>query len=191
MIDQDQQRDHAEEAAVRSEQNAERASEQAHADLVSETVRRLRTLSHGALADAQETVASLSGEVNLRQAPNAHRYELLARQQHTALLAAMVAAAIEETSEYDLARVANGVVESYTATHLTDRTRIVADLTDRALLAASGRVEDAVAEVASFAQQAQTDREVEQHERDLADRDRESYAGHPADVAVAEADSTL
>lgn len=171
MIDQEQQRDHAEEAAALAEQAAEQVSEQAHALVVTEVVRVLRALAVEAHTAAGATVTRLAEEVGLRQAPNVHRYELLARQQHTALLAASVASELESTGSYDLERVASGVADSHTATHLTDRTRIIADLPDRALLAASARVLDAVAEVLDAARQAETEYEVEQHEGDIVERD--------------------
>jgi hypothetical protein len=166
MIDTDGERDYAEERAARAEQEAERASEQAHAELVTETVRQLRALGTASYLDAEQTVARFAEEVRLRIAPNAHRYELLARQQHIALLAPTVAAAIEETGEYDLDKVARDVVGGYRTTHAGGR-----DTLALGLLHATERVLDTVAEVAHHAQQAATDREVKQHERDLADRD--------------------
>jgi predicted HicB family RNase H-like nuclease len=141
MIDTDGERDHAEETAVRAESDAENATEQAHADLVNTLVGRLRTLSHNTHADAQETVASLSGDVNLRLAPNVHRYELLARHQHTALLAAIVASAVEETAEYDLDQVARSAIGGYRATHAGGR-----DILALGLLHATERVLDLVRE---------------------------------------------
>jgi hypothetical protein len=181
MIDTDGTRDYAEEAAVRAESDAERASETAHERLVAETVTRLRALSLEAYDAGRETVNRLLGEVTLRLPPNVHRYELLARQQHTALLAASVAASIEGTAEYDLDKVARGVITGYRATHAGGRDTFTAGL-----LHATERVLDTVAEVAHYAQQAETDREVEQHEADLAARD-----WHPADQAASEADGTL
>jgi hypothetical protein len=172
MIDQQQQRDHAEEAAVRADADRENREEQAHADLVAETVRHLRQIGTDAQIDARETVARLAEEVNLRLAPNAHRYELLARQQHTALLAATTAAAIEETGSYDLGSVADGVGTAYRAQHTNARrVVVVADLADRALVSAIDRVRLAVEEVAQHAADAATDRAIAEHEADLAARD--------------------
>lgn len=171
MIDTDGERDYAEENAVRAEQDAECASETAHERLVAETVARLRALSLDAYTAGAASAEHLAEEVRLRLAPNVHRYELLARQQHTALLAASVAASIEGTAEYDLDKIARGVVGGYGATHL-DAGRTVGDLPNRALHDASMRVLDTVAEVAHYAQQAETDREVEQYEADLAERER-------------------
>lgn len=170
MIDTDGTRDYAEESAVRAEQDAERASETAHERLVAETVTRLRALSLDSYTAGTEAVMRLVEEVRFRLAPNTHRYELLVRYQHTALLAATVAVVIEETGEYDLDKVARGVVGAYETRHL-DTVRPVGDLQNRALRDASARVLDFVAEVAHYAQQAETDREVEQHETDLAARD--------------------
>lgn len=169
MIDQQQQRDHAEEAAVRADADRENREEQAHADLVAETVRHLRAIGTASQLDARETVARFADEVNLRLAPNVHRVELLARQQHVALLAATTAAAIEETGSYDLGAVADGIGEAYRRTHL-DENRVL-DLPARALDAAIERVRLAVEEVAQHAADAATERAIVEHEHDLAARD--------------------
>jgi hypothetical protein len=165
MIDTDDSRDYAEESAVRAEQEAERTSEQAHADLVAETVRFLRKLGTDAYEDAQQTLARFAEEVRLRLAPNAHRYELLARQQHVALLAPTVAAELEATGSYDLRAVASAVAGGYALGHATD------GLLARALGHAVERVLDAVEEVAQHAADAVQQQAIEQHERDLAARD--------------------
>jgi hypothetical protein len=146
LADTDGERDYAEEAAVRAESDAENATEQAHADLVNALVDRLRDLGTDAHGDALLSAAALTSEVGLRQAPNVHRYELLARHQHTALLAAMVAAAVEETGSYEVPAVAESVVNGYRATHL-DAVRPVGDLPNRALLGAIDRVVEVVREV--------------------------------------------
>jgi len=168
MIDNEQQIDHAEHAAVRAESERENREEQAHADLVTATVQHLRALGTASYLDAQASLARFAEEVRLRLAPNAHRYELLARQQHVALLAPTTASSIEGAGSYDLAEVARVAARAYATTHRSPRD---GDLLNRALAHAVARVADAVAEVAHHAQQAATDREVEQHERDLAERD--------------------
>jgi hypothetical protein len=145
MINTDGERDYADEAAVRAESDAENATEQAHADLVNALADQLRALGRETHLDAISTAGSLSTEVGLRRAPNAHRYELLARHQHTALLAAMVAAAVEETGSYEVPAVAESVVNGYRATHL-DAARPVGDLANRALLGAIDRVVQVVRE---------------------------------------------
>lgn len=171
MIDQ-QQRDHAEESAVRADSDRENREEQAHADLVAETVRHLRKIGTDAHRDAASTLARLGEEVNLRLAPNVHRYELLARQQHVALFAATTAAAIEETGSYDLGSVADGVATAYRATHTHAQARALGDATfaDRALSAAIEQVQLAVEEVAQHAADAATERKIAEHEADLAAR---------------------
>jgi hypothetical protein len=166
MIDQQQQTDHAEHAAQLAEQTAEQTAEQQHADLVAETVRFLRKLGTDAHDDAQQTLARFAEEVRLRLAPNAHRYELLARQQHVALLAPTVAAELETTGEYDLRAVAQGVIGGYRATHTGGR-----DTLALGLLHATERVLDAIEEVAQYAADAVQQRAIEQHERDLAHLD--------------------
>lgn len=170
MIDQQQQRDHAEESAVRADSDRENREEQAHADLVAETVRHLRAVGLASYLDARASVGRLLEEVDLRQAPNVHRYELLMRQQHVALLAATTAAAIEETGLYDLGSVADGVGTAYRTTHL-DAVRPVGDLVNRALYAAIKQVRLAVEEVAQHAADAETDRAIVEHERELVARD--------------------
>ncbi len=143
MIDTDGDRDYAEEAAVRAEADAEHASEQAHASLVNDLAAALRTLGSEAHRDAFGSLMRLYDEVLGRSAPNVHRYELLARQQHTASLASAVAAELEATGRYDLLQVAEGVAVGYAMTH---RTALGGDLPDRALAAATGRVLDLVRE---------------------------------------------
>jgi hypothetical protein len=144
MIDTDGERDYAEERAQTAEQEAEQASEQEHADRVRALAHNLRALGLTARDDAHEAIGRLAEEVALRLAPNVHRYELLARQQHIALLAATVAVNIEEDRSYDLLAVAEATVVGYRRTH-TDRNR-PEDLTNRALASAAGRVLDLVRE---------------------------------------------
>jgi hypothetical protein len=145
MIDTDGDRDYTEEAAVRAESDAEHASEQAHADLVNALAAALRQLGSEAHLAALSSLGRLHDEVNLRLAPNAHRYELLARQQHTALLAATVAAELETTGRYDLVEVAQSVAAGYRSTHRV-ALRAPDDLLNRSLASAIGRVLDLVRE---------------------------------------------
>jgi hypothetical protein len=156
----DDQRDHAEERANLADMRREREGEAAHERLVGRVVTALRDLSLDAYESARDSVECLADEVRLRLAPNAHRYELLARQQHKALLAATTAAAIEEGVGYDLLAAAQGAAEAYTATH---RPASPDDLLGRAL-------GDAVAIVLGAVQSVLDDEEQrEQDARDAAD----------------------
>lgn len=145
--------------------------------LPSRYVLDLRALGTDARTDALASTTRLVEEVALRLAPNVHRYELLARQQHVALLAATVAAALEETETGPAnppLRVAEGVCAVYRMTHLDGRR--VLDLTNRALDGAIDRVLASVRAVQEEDEQqldndAETDRRVVEHERDLAARD--------------------
>jgi hypothetical protein len=139
----DDERDYAEERANLADMRREQEGEDAHERLVERVVTELRALGTAAYLDARESARRLAEEVELRLAPNLHRYELLAKQQHTALLAATTAAGIEEGVGYDLLAAAEGVTTGYRATHahgLHERgTRHLDD--------AIGRVLDTVREV--------------------------------------------
>lgn len=114
----DDERDYAEERANLADMRREAEGEAAFEALAGRVVSALRTLSTETHDDARASVARLAEEVELRLPPNLHRYELLARQQHTALLAAIVASGIEEgIPGYDLVAAARGAVIAYRVTH--------------------------------------------------------------------------
>lgn len=156
----DDERDYAEERANLADMRREQEGEAAFEALAGRVASALRDLSTEAYTDARLTTERLAGEVELRLAPNAHRYELLARQQHTALLAASTAAAVEEFVGYDLLTGAQGVAEAYALVH---RPASSDDLLGRA-------VGDAVAIVLGLVQSVLDDEEQrEQDARDAAD----------------------
>jgi hypothetical protein len=157
----DDERDYAEERANLADMRREQEGEAAHERLTGRVVSALRDLSLDAYESARDSVERLADEVRLRLAPNAHRYELLARQQHVALLAATAASAVEDGVGYDLLAAAQGVAEAYVTTH-----RIPGNADDR-LATALG---DAVARVLGAVQSVLDDEEQrEQDARDAAD----------------------
>jgi hypothetical protein len=156
----DDERDHAEERANLADMRREQEGEAAHERLVQRVATALRDLSLDAYDTGRETTNRLLDEVVHRLAPNAHRYELLARQQHVALLAATAAGSVEDAPGYDLLAAAQGAAEAYTATH---RPASPDDLLGRAL-------GDAVAIVLGLVQSVLDDEEQrEQDARDAAD----------------------
>jgi hypothetical protein len=164
--------------------------------LPSRYVLDLRALAQHAHLDAAEQLPRLADELTHRLPPNVHRYELLARSQHTAALAVTVAAALEEACCAVPRIIAESVCGAYRATHYDTR-RPAGDLVNRALLTAIGRVLDAVSAVqaeddAEAEHEAEQERRIAEHERDLADRElgaHEARDWHPADECVA--DDTL
>lgn len=150
----DDDRDYAEERANLADMRREQEGEAAHEQLVDRVLAALRALSVEAHTNGTSTASHLAGEVHLRRAPNAHRYELLARQQHIALLAATTANAIEERGGYVLLADAQGVAEGYTATH---GPADPSDLLGRALRDACARVIGTVQSVLDDDEQAQQD----------------------------------
>lgn len=117
MIDTDDHRDYAEERAVEADARAEHEQEQAHLDLVARLVADLLGMGTEAQADAQATLARIGDEVALRLPPNAHRVELLARQQHLAQLAGMAGTIVEDTATYDLVKLVDDVCDGYLIGH--------------------------------------------------------------------------
>lgn len=117
MIDTDDHRDYADEAAVAADARAEHEQEQAHLDLVARLVADLLGMGTEAQADAQATLARMGDEVALRLAPNTHRVELLVRQQHLAQLAGMTATIVEDTPTYDLVKLVDDVCDGYLIGH--------------------------------------------------------------------------
>jgi hypothetical protein len=120
----DDERDYAEERANLADMRREAEAEAAHEALVGRITQALRELAFDAYDGGRAALDRLHEEIVHRQAPNAHRYELLARQQHTALLAAMTATAVEEFAGYDLLDAAQGVTEAYVTTHRPPRPTI-------------------------------------------------------------------
>jgi hypothetical protein len=150
----DDERDYAEERANLADMRREQEGEAAHERLVERVTTELRALGTESYLDARESVRRLTEEVDYRLAPNLHRYELLARQQHVALLAATVAAVIEDGPEYDLAAAARGAIAGYRATHSST---VDGDLANRALGHADSRVFGVVQTVLDADEQAQID----------------------------------
>jgi hypothetical protein len=167
-MNNDDERDYAEERANLADMRREQEGEAAHEALVGRVVSALRHLSTETHNDARASVVSLAREVELRLAPNVHRYELLARQQHLALLAATAAAAVEEAPGYDLLAAAQGVAEAYVATH-----RIPGNGDDRLATALGDAVTRALGVVQSVLD---TEEQREQDARDAADHaETEAY----------------
>jgi hypothetical protein len=135
----------------------------------------LRALGRDAHADARQTVLRLSDEVNLRQAPNVHRYELLAQQQHTALLAAIVANELEETATgpaYTALDAATALCAGYRMTHANGLHERGTTFLDRAIERVLDSVRTTQAQDEEEARhEAEQDRAIAEHESDLAQRD--------------------
>jgi hypothetical protein len=90
----DDERDYAEERANLADMRREHEQEAAHEALTGRVERPARPLPRR-LRDRPRLRRAPRRRGRHRQAPNVHRYELLARQQHTALLAATAAAGVE------------------------------------------------------------------------------------------------
>jgi hypothetical protein len=150
----DDERDYAEERANLADMRREHEQEAAHEALVGRVTQALRELAFDAYDGGRAALDRLHEEIVHRQAPNAHRYELLARQQHTALLAAMTATGVEEFAGYDLLDAAQGVTEAYVTTH---RPPSPDDLLGRALSTAVARVVGTVQAVLDADEQEQID----------------------------------
>lgn len=121
MIDTDDRRDYAEERAnladMRRELEGEEAFEQLRASLVSALLLHARAAS----VDAQAAARRVIEDASLRLPVNAHRYELLAIKQQTAHVAVAIATALDVYHGYDLAGVAQTVVDGWLVTHSTGR----------------------------------------------------------------------
>jgi hypothetical protein len=164
-MNHDDERDYAEERANLADMRREQEAEAAFEALAGRVASALRDLAADAYRDAGETSLRLTDEVVQRLAPNVHRYELLARQQHTALLAATAANAVEEFVGYDFLAGVQGVIEAYAATHMPARQHLTVSegLLDRALRAAVAAVLGAAQSVLDAEEQR------EQDARDAAD----------------------
>lgn len=138
----------------------------------------LRALASHAQQDAQQALPRIADEVTHRLPVNVHRLELLARNQHVAAFAEAVLAGWESVPTGPAnppLRVAEGVATGYRIQHHDPRRRDD-DLANRALVLAVERVLVCVratqAEDEDEARhEAETDRRIAEHERDLAARD--------------------
>jgi hypothetical protein len=139
----DDERDYAEERANLADLRREHEQEAAFEALTGRLASTLRELSLDAHDTARASIGRLIEEVDLRLPPNVHRYELLARAQHTATLAANLADAVGLAAGYDLLAAARGTARAYVATHTVARDGVIdarRDLTERALGGAVARV---------------------------------------------------
>lgn len=101
----------------------------------------VRQLGHDANVDAVRSINRLSEEVRLHLTPNAHRYELLARQQYLAAFADRAAIALQQPHPASTpVEVVEGVADAYLAAHSPGRD----ELLSRAIRAAVARVRLAV-----------------------------------------------
>jgi hypothetical protein len=157
----DDERDYAEERANLADMRREREGEAAFEALTGRLASTLRELSLDQHDAARASIVRLIEEVDLRLPPNAHRYELLARAQHTATLAVRVADSLGLVAGYDLRLAAQQTAEAYTRTH---GPADPSDLLGRAMRDACARV---IGEVESFLDE---EEQREQTERDLADQ---------------------
>jgi hypothetical protein len=140
----DDERDYAEERANLADLRREHEQEAAFEALTARLTSTLRELSLDAHDTARASIGRLIEEVDLRLPPNVHRYELLARAQHTANLAARLADEVGLAAGYDLLAAARGTARAYVETHtvagLLSAEATRADLTERALGGAVARV---------------------------------------------------
>jgi hypothetical protein len=113
----DDERDYAEERANLADMRREQEGETAFEALAGRLASTLRTQALAEHDDLLASIDRLRDEVNLRQAPNVHRYALLARKQHTARLAIEVAAGIDAFVGYDLRAGTQHVADAYVVTH--------------------------------------------------------------------------
>jgi hypothetical protein len=157
----DDERDYAEERANLADMRREREGEAAFEALAGRLASTLRELSLDQHDAARASIVRLIEEVDLRLPPNVHRYELLARAQHTATLAVRVADSLGLVAGYDLRLAAQQTAEAYTR---TARTRRPGGAARACLRDACARV---IGEVESFLDE---EEQREQTERDLADQ---------------------
>jgi hypothetical protein len=165
-MNNDDERDYAEERANLADMRREQEGEAAHERLVERVVTELRALGTAAYLDARSSITRLIEEVDLRLPVNAHRYELLARAQHTATLAIEVANGLGLVAGYDLAGAARQIGANYARRHSGEP----GDLFGRAAAGAVERVTHAVDEYLAAEEQR------EQDARDAADHaETEAY----------------
>lgn len=140
--------------------------------ILSRYVVELRDLAAGARTDALASTTRLVEEVALRLPVNVHRYELLARHQHVAAFVESVLAGWNSSPTGPTnppLRVAEGVATGYLVQHS-------GGTLDASLRTAVDRVLGVIRTLqeeddAEAAHEAETDRRIAEHERNLAERD--------------------
>jgi hypothetical protein len=170
----DDERDYAEERANLADLRREHEQEAAFEALTGRLASTLRELSLDAHDTARASIGRLIEEVDLRLPPNVHRYELLARAQHTATLAATIATSVDGFAGYDLLAGARAVAAGYRTTHTVERILTADgarfDLTERGL---NGAIDRVIGVVQSFLDD---EEQREQDARDAADHaETEAY----------------
>lgn len=102
MIDQDQQRDHAEEAAVAAEQLAERASEEAFEATQQRAAAALSKLAADSRLRAYAFARQLNDQIERMALPEASHLLMMKRAMTVAHMAQLGAASIAAYLSYDL-----------------------------------------------------------------------------------------